>query len=148
MRPRITTILPCNDLDSAEKFFSRLGFFRRPGDKDRYPPDAEDDYRILIDKSGADIHLNQAVEGWVVAEKNPFGLYVYRSTKDDVDALAVEFQDEIIEEGKRAETKGWGMYEFSLNGPDGVLVRVGCSASEVKDGSESKGCGLGRNGLN
>jgi len=42
-----------------------------------------------------------------------------------VDELAAEFADEIIERGKQAELKAWGMYEFSLNGPDGALVRIG-----------------------
>lgn len=131
--PRVTTILPCNDLDAAESFFSRLGFARKQGDRERYPDNHEYDYRILVHSNGSDIHLNQAVKGWVVASKNPFGLYVYA---EDVDALAEEFKDEIIEKGKKGEFKEWGMYEFSLNGPDGVLVRVGWPASEISQKKE------------
>jgi hypothetical protein len=126
--PRVTAILPCNDLDAAESFFSRLGFARRTGDRERYPEDHAYDYRILVHSNGTDIHLNQAVEGWVVPGKNPFGLYVY---VEDVDTLAEEFRAEIIEKGKKAEFKPWGMYEFSVNGPDEVLVRVGWPAGEI-----------------
>ncbi len=108
----LTAILPCNDLDAAERFFGRLGF-AKTGDYG--------DYRILAHPQGGDLHLNVAVPGWVVEGRNPFGLYFYI---EDVDALAAQFRDEII--GNTApEDKVWGMYEFALNGPDGVLVRVG-----------------------
>ena len=53
--------------------------------------------------------------------RNPFGLYLYL---EDVDALAREFQDEIL--GKHGpEDKPWGMYEFALSDLDQTLVRVG-----------------------
>ena len=70
---------------------------------------------------GGEVHLNRAVEGWVVPGRNPFGLYLYRQ---DVDAAAAAFADEIIEPEGPSE-KPWGMYEFALNGPDAILVRVG-----------------------
>ena len=59
--------------------------------------------------------------GWLRPDRNPFGLYLYRP---DVDGLAAIFADEIIEEEGPSE-KPWGMYEFAVNGPDGVLVRIG-----------------------
>jgi hypothetical protein len=123
---RITAIIPCNDLEKGEAFFARLGLTRPPADKARVAglPASEDTYRIL-QGAGMEVHLNQAVEGWVVAERNNFGIYVYCDGVDRVDELAAEFKDEIIEAGKAAELKPWGMYEFSLNGPDGCLVRVG-----------------------
>ena len=66
-------------------------------------------------------HLTDAVEGWLVPGRNPFGLYLYL---EDVDSLAAEFRDETL--GKRApEEKPWGMYEFALSDPDETLVRVG-----------------------
>jgi hypothetical protein len=113
MEQRLTAILPCNDLDSAEAFFKRLGFTRDAG--------SQDDYRMLSDGSGGFLHLSLAVEGWLVPGHNPFGLYLYR---EDVDGTAGAFAGEILEhDGPRA--KPWGMYEFALNGPDGVLVRIG-----------------------
>jgi hypothetical protein len=69
------------------------------------------------------------VEGWVVPSRNPFGLYVY---VEDVDSLAKEFKDEIIGKEKKAEEKPWGMYEFAVNGPDDVLIRVGWPSKEIR----------------
>ncbi|KAH8900704.1 hypothetical protein GQ53DRAFT_835640 [Thozetella sp. PMI_491] len=124
-RPRITAILPCNDLDSAVRFFVRLGF-TAPTEKEATQWDS---YIMLSHPNGSDIHLTKAVEGWLEAGKNPFGLYVYT---EDVDALGREFADEIIEKGKKPELKEWGMYEFSLNGPDETLVRVGWPGDEME----------------
>ncbi len=111
MNQRLTAILPCNDLDAAQGFFERLGFRLQPG--------SLAEYRMLADGLGGEIHLNRAVEGWLEAGRNPFGLYLYR---EDVDAAARAFAGETI---GRPEDKPWGMYEFALNGPDDVLVRVG-----------------------
>ena len=100
MDQRLTAILPCNDLDAAEAFFSRLGFKRDPG--------SLDEYRMLSDGFGGFIHLNRAVQGWLQAGRNPFGLYLYR---EDVDGAAAAFAGETI--GLPGDTP-WGMYEFSL----------------------------------
>ncbi|MFM0286516.1 VOC family protein [Paraburkholderia megapolitana] len=113
MQPSLTAILPCNDLDRTEAFFARLGFRREKG--------SSDDYRMLVDGFGGQIHLNPAVEGWLVPGRNPFGLYLYR---EDVDELAAVFRDEIVGDGDPRD-EPWGMYEFALNAPDDVLVRVG-----------------------
>ena len=109
MDQRLTAILPCNDLDAAEAFFSRLGFKRDPG--------SLEEYRMLSDGPGGFIHLNRAAQGWLQAGRNPFGLYLYR---EDVDGAAAAFAGETI--GLPGDTP-WGMYEFSLNGE--TLVRVG-----------------------
>ncbi len=115
----LTTILPCNDFDASERFYNRLGFAR--SDSYRPPPGEPDTYRLLSNGRGGYLHLTDAVEGWLVPGKNPFGLYLYL---EDVDTLAAEFRDEII--GKSApEDKPWGMYEFALSDPDETLVRVG-----------------------
>jgi hypothetical protein len=82
----LTAILPCNDLDASEAFYARLGFTRTGG--------AYENYRILADRQGGNLHLNKAVEGWLTPGRNPFGLYLYT---EDVDALAAEFKGEIIE---------------------------------------------------
>ena len=113
MDERLTAILPCNDLDAAEAFFAGLGFIRDEG--------SPEEYRMLSDRHGGRVHLNPAVEGWLEPSRNPFGLYLYRK---DVDALAAAFAGEIIEREGPSD-KPWGMYEFALNGPDDVLVRVG-----------------------
>lgn len=109
----LTAILPCNDLDASERFYRRLGFARANAD------DAT--YRMLSDGKGGQLHLSDAVDGWLVPGRNPFGLYLYT---EDVDALAAEFAGELIEKDG-PEDKPWGMYEFSLSDPDETLVRVG-----------------------
>ena len=121
MRPAhaMIAILPCNDLDASEAFYRRLGFTR----PDSHRPQAgeDDGYRILSDGKGGQLHLTDAVEGWLVRGRNPFGLYLYT---DDVDALAAEFAGELLEKNG-PEDKPWGMYEFSLSDPDETLVRIG-----------------------
>ncbi len=113
--PRVTAIIPCNDLDAAEAWWNRLGF-SRPADQ------GYDDYRMLGNAEGAEVHLNKAVAGWVVPGRNAFGVYIYTP---NVDTLAATMRDEIIEREKSPTHKEWGMYEFALNGPDDLLVRVG-----------------------
>jgi len=115
----LTAILPCNDLDTAERFYNRLGFVRSP--QYRPPPSEPDTYRLLSNGKGGFLHLTDTVPGWLVPGRNPFGLYLYL---EDVDALADEFRDEIIGESA-PEDKPWGMYEFALSGPDETLIRVG-----------------------
>jgi catechol 2,3-dioxygenase-like lactoylglutathione lyase family enzyme len=121
MRPPhgLTAILPCNDLDASEAFYNRLGFTRP--DADRPAAGEEDSYRMLSDGQGGFLHLTDAVEGWLVPGRNPFGLYLY---SEDVDRLAAGFAGELL--GKAdPENKPWGMYEFALSDPDETLVRVG-----------------------
>ncbi|WP_174280617.1 glyoxalase [Sphingomonas bacterium] len=114
-QPRVVAIVPCNDIDAAEAWWNRLGFAR--------PPEQDGgDYRMLADADGAELHLQRAVPGWVEAGRNPFGVYLYTRR---VDAIATALRDAVIEPGKAAEHKDWGMYEVSLNGPDDLLVRVG-----------------------
>ena len=98
---------------AAQAFFGRLGFRREQG--------SPDEYRILSDGLGGRIHLVPAVDGWLDPKRNPFGLYLHRR---NVDAVAAAFIGEIIEKEGPSQ-KPWGMYEFALNGPDNVLVRVG-----------------------
>ncbi len=112
LEQRLTAILPCNHLDQSQAFFERLGFLRQA---------SPDDYRMVSDGLGGAVHLAAAVEGWLLPERNPFGLYRHR---ENVDALAAEFADEIIE-SEGPSDKPWGMYEFALNGPDNTLVRIG-----------------------
>ncbi len=121
MRPpkTLTAILPCNDLDASEAFYNRLGFSRP--DEDRPEPGEEDSYRMLSNGEGGHLHLTDAVDGWLIPGRNPFGLYLYT---EDVDALATRFAGEAV--GKvTPEDKPWGMYEFALSDPDETLVRVG-----------------------
>jgi catechol 2,3-dioxygenase-like lactoylglutathione lyase family enzyme len=111
----LTAILPCNDLDASEAFYARLGFTRRGGDGNT---------RILEDGKGGHLHLNAAVENWLIPGRNPFGLYLY---VEDVDEFASRFPEGMI--GQGPEDKPWGMYEFALSDPDDTLVRVGCPTS-------------------
>lgn len=120
MKPEhgLTAILPCNDLDASEAFYNRLGFVRPESEK--AGPGEEDTYRMLSDGKGGALHLTDAVKGWLVPRRNPFGLYLYT---EDVDALARRFAGEIA--GTGPEDKPWGMYEFALSDPDETLVRIG-----------------------
>lgn len=111
-------ILPCNDLDVSERFYRRLGFARMDGEKRRGEPDT---YRMLGNGKGGYLHLTDAVEGWLVPGRNPFGLYL---RIEEVDDLAAEFANELVG-GKGPEDKPWGMYEFAVSDPDETLVRVG-----------------------
>jgi len=109
----LVAILPCNDLDASERFYARLGFVRP--DNERPAPGQADTYRMLSNGKGGYLHLTDAVDGWLVPGRNPFGLYLYL---EDVDAAAREF-------GQSPEDKPWGMYEFAISDPDATLVRVG-----------------------
>ncbi len=118
MTPRsgLVAILPCRDLDVSERFYARFGFIRDPGQEAW-----KDGYRMLSRPDGARLHLRPAEDGWVVPERNPFGLYLYA---EDVEALAAAFAGEIIGTDGAAATE-WGMLEFALSDPDGALVRIG-----------------------
>ena len=74
---------------------------------------------MMSDGLGGFIHLNRAVEGWLRAGQNPFGLYLYR---EDIVGLAALFAGEMV---GQPHDMAWGMYEFALNGPDDTLIRVG-----------------------
>ena len=113
MSQLVIAVLPVNHMEEAEKFFALLDF-QRLGDK-------APAYRILVAPDGGELHLTQAVPGWVDASRNPFCLYFRRP---DVDRLAQVFSARII--GNSAPSlKPWGMYEFAVNGPDSVLIRIG-----------------------
>jgi hypothetical protein len=110
----LVAILPCNDLDASERFYSRLGFVRRTKSEDP-------NYRILSNSAGGHLHLTSAEKGWLVPGRNPFGFYLYL---EDVDGLAAVLQD--LRPGRRGpEDKPWGMYEFAIPDPDETLVRIG-----------------------
>ena len=59
----LIAILPCNDLDASERFYSRLGF--RRSDRTSAPGET-DSYRMLSNGEGGYLHLTAAVEGWLV----------------------------------------------------------------------------------
>ena len=107
----LTAILPCNDLDASEAFYARLGFRRTD-------EETGGEYRILADGRGGALHLTDAVEGWLVPGKNPFGLYLY---VEDVDGLAAGLTGLL----HPPKDQPWGMYEFAISDPDQTLVRVG-----------------------
>jgi catechol 2,3-dioxygenase-like lactoylglutathione lyase family enzyme len=119
----LTAILPCNDLDASEAFYARLGFTRPP--ESRPPPGEEDSYRMLSDGQGGALHLTDAVPGWLVPGRNPFGLYLYSR---EVDRLAAAFPGQVI---GGPQHQPWGMYEFALSDPDETLVRVGWPSDDL-----------------
>ena len=107
-------IAPCNDLPGALPFWERLGFERTGGDAQYY----------ILTGWGCEVHLTQAGDGpWrVPAEHNPFGVFI---RTPDVDAIAARVDDLIIRPGGVLRHREWGLYEFALAGPDGLLVRIG-----------------------
>ena len=107
-------IVPHNDLPAAIQFWERLGFTRVGGD-DQY---------IIMNGWGCEVHLNQAGSGpWRVQEEhNPFGVFI---RTPEVEAVAARVDDLIIRPGGILRHREWGMYEFGVSSPDGLLVRVG-----------------------
>ncbi len=101
-------IIPCNDLDESQAFYERLGFVATS------IYDAHG-YRILHDSEGASLHLTRCDPGWVIPERNAYGVYFY---SEDVEALSAAL-------GCKAEAKPWGLREFAVSDPNGTLVRVG-----------------------
>lgn len=112
IQPGLVAVLPCNDMSRSLSFYGRLGFVPAGGD---------DEYAMLQNARGTQIHLQPALPGWLVPGRNPFGLYLY---DEDVSGLAAAFEGEILSPGV-AEDKPWGMHEFALSDPDETLVRVG-----------------------
>ncbi|WP_137681723.1 VOC family protein [Aurantiacibacter suaedae] len=112
MQHHAVAIVPSSNLDASEAFYRRLGFEL-----------ASDygNYRILHDGNGWHLHLTHS-PGWPrKVEDNPFGIYLYA---EDVDAVANRVRELIIEPGT-PHVKPWGVYEFAVSDPTGVLVRVG-----------------------
>jgi hypothetical protein len=107
-------IVPCNDLEAAIPFWVRLGFER---------VNAVDEYVIMRGWDGCEVHLTQAGDDpWRVPEQNPFGIFIRTPRVAEVEARV---HDLVIRPGGVLRHREWGMYEFGLNGPDGMLVRVG-----------------------
>ena len=105
-------IIPCLDLDESQGFYEQLGFTVRSNYESH-------GYRILEHADGASLHLTRAAPGWVRPDQNAHGLYLYTR---DVEALARQF-------GRSADLKPWGLREFSLSDPNGMLVRIGSFVS-------------------
>ena len=66
LRNTVTAIIPCNDVDAAERWWNKLGF-SRPAEQDF------GDYRMLSGCEGGEVHLQAAVMDWLVPGQNPFG---------------------------------------------------------------------------
>ncbi len=107
----LTPILPVNDLAVSKAFYMKLGFTV-------YHEGLE--YIILGHPSGAALHIQPAVEGWLIPGKNPFGMYLYLENVDEICAAV----------GATAKDQEWGMYEASFSDPDETLIRVGWPTSK------------------
>jgi hypothetical protein len=113
-------IVPSNDLPAAIRFWARLGFDRTGGD---------DNY-IIVTGWDCELHLVQAgKDPWNVPEHNPFGIFI---RTPEVDAIAARVDDLIIRPGGVLRHREWGLYEVGINGPDGLLVRVGWPSHLVR----------------
>lgn len=116
-------IVPSNDLAAAIPFWERLGFARAGG---------EGDY-VIMRGWGCEVHLTQAGDGmWRVPEHNPFGIFI---RTPDVETIAARVDDLIIRPGGVLRHREWGMYEVGINGPDGLLVRIGWPSDLVRQSS-------------
>ena len=106
-------IVPSNNLPDAILFWERLGFVRSGGDANY----------IIVRGWGCEVHLTQAGAGpWRVPENNPFGVYI---RTPEVAAIAARVDDLVIRPGGILRHREWGLYEVGINGPDGLLVRIG-----------------------
>ena len=113
--PRIGAfaIVPSNNLSAAIAFWERLGFSRTGGDVNY----------IIMTGWSCEVHVIQAGAGpWRVPEHNPFGVFI---RTPDVEAIAAKVDDLIIRPGGVLRHREWGLYEVGINGPDGLLVRIG-----------------------
>lgn len=114
-------IVPSNDLKAAIAFWERLRFERTGG---------EGDY-VIMTGWNCEVHVTQAGDGpWRVPEANPFGVFI---RTPDVDAIAARVDDLIIRPGGILRHREWGMYEVGINGPDGLLVRIGWPSRLVEN---------------
>ena len=115
-------IVPCNDLPGALPFWERLGFSRTGGDSNYF----------ILTGWDCEVHLTQAGTGpWSVPETNPFGVFI---RTPNVDAIAARVDDLIIRPGGILRHREWGLYEFGVAGPDGLLVRIGWPSRLMDDG--------------
>lgn len=106
-------IVPSNDLPRAIPFWERLGFVRTNDVADY----------VIMRGWECEVHLTQAGrERWRVPVDNPFGVFI---RTPEVDAVAALVDDLVIRPGGVLRHREWGMYEFAVNGPDDLLVRVG-----------------------
>ena len=105
-------IVPCNDLAAAVPFWERMGFRRTGGDPNY----------LILEGWGCELHLQPTEGDWRVPEHNPFGVFIRTPRVDEVAALV---DDLIIRPGGVLRHREWGIYEFAVDGPDHLLVRVG-----------------------
>lgn len=114
-------IVPNNNLPAAIPFWERLGFARTGGDH-QY---------VIMTGWECEVHLTQAGTGvWRVPEENnPFGVFI---RTPHVDAIAARVDDLIIRPGGVLRHREWGIYEFAVGGPDGLLVRIGWPSALIK----------------
>ncbi len=115
-------IVPSNDLPAAIPFWERMGFAQTGGAPDY----------VIMTGWGCEVHLTQAGEGpWAVPEDhNPLGVFI---RTPDVDAIAARVEDMIIRPGGVLRHREWGLYEFAVAGPDGLLVRVGWPSDLIRN---------------
>jgi hypothetical protein len=119
-------IVPSNDLAAARPFWERLGF-ECTGDFGHY---------LIMTGWACEVHLTQAGSGpWRVPEEhNPFGVFI---RTPDVEAIAARVDDLIIRPGGVLRHREWGLYEFGVCGPDGLLVRIGWPSHLMRGAAES-----------
>lgn len=111
---RAVAVVPVNDMTVSLAFYKLLGFVNDGSF-------LSDDYAILADGKGGELHLTLAPDGWLIPGKSPFGLYLY---VEDVDGLAANLAGRLLHKPRQTE---WGAYEFAVSDPDENLVRVGRS---------------------
>ena len=123
-QPRVGAfaIVPSNNVPAAIQFWERLGFNRTGGSGDY----------VIMEGWECQVHLTQAGQDeWRVPEEhNPFGVFI---RTPDVDAVAARVDDLVIRPGGVLRHREWGMYEVGIEGPDGLLVRVGWPSALMPD---------------
>jgi hypothetical protein len=116
-------IVPCTDLPAAIPFWERLGFARAGGDAGY----------VIMSGWSCEVHLTQAGDDpWHVPEHNSFGVFI---RTPEVEAIAARMDDLIIRPGGVLRHREWGMYEVGINGPEGLLVRIGWPSELVRSAS-------------
>ncbi|MEO7036933.1 MAG: hypothetical protein ABI548_23490 [Polyangiaceae bacterium] len=79
--------MPCNDVQASKTFYMKLGF-TVPWEDEADPQG----YVILGHPSGAALHLNKAVDGWLIPGRNPFGRQPHSEDRERLGTSAVDQQ--------------------------------------------------------
>lgn len=108
----ICAMVPAADMKRSMDFYARMGFETHPWQEGA-------DY-AFIQRDGNEFHLRHEDPERMPA--NPGGIYIY---VDDADAWYEQLIAAGIETLEKPADRAWGMRDFTLRDPDGLLIGIG-----------------------